>query len=242
VDVPVRGAVGPPRYALSGVLIGWLGQLRTVVVMARGRSRGPDRGRGGLPSGPGGIPEVAPGCCVRLRQRSPDVAMNVRVPRWNANSASDPAPVSCRVETNRRWVYAASARRSFARAGHRAPDRGRPRRRRSRGPPRPATPAPARTADHPGPGSLSPGGARWRPGPIRGRCLSACSCLMASPVNRERWLSLGVIDGYHTVAVLGTGRPLPGRDDRGRRARAIDRYGRVRCCGLLRHRPGLLPA
>ena len=104
---------------------------------------------------------------------------------------------------------------------------------------------PARTADHPGPVG----------GPPRRRALAAWTdprtlliglfvlCMAFTEGTGNDWLSLGVIDGYHTVAALGTltfalflAAMTAGRWFG---PALIDRYGRVRVLRVCaRHRAG----
>ena len=145
-----------------------------------GRGGGPDRGRAGLPPGPGrhsggGGRAVR----VRLRQRS----LGRRDERAGCGGGArtrpgDHAPVSRRVEHRhggRRGSRRADGR--AARAGHRARDRDRPRHRGGRAHRGPPLPAPRAHRRSPGPRRAGRrGGVPWRRGPTRGPCSSACSC------------------------------------------------------------------
>ena len=238
------GAVGSTLGTpLSGVLLGWLGQLRTVVVMAWTAAAGLIVAALGCRLGPGGIPEVAAGLFMfGFGNGAWDVAMNVQgaaverelgraiLPRFHAGwsigtvagAGVGAVMVALHVPVTAHLIAASLAVAVAVplAARHFLPA--------------------ARTADHPAPGSGTP----------RRRALAAWTdprtlligvfvlCMAFTEGTGNDWLSLGIIDGYHTIAVLGTlafalflaamtaGRWFgPG---------LIDRYGRVRmlriCC------------
>ena len=238
----VGSSLGTP---LSGFLIGWLGEIRTVVTMAWAAAAGLIVVAAGCRLGPAGIPEVAAGLFVfGFGNGAWDVAMNVQgaaverelgraiLPRFHAGwsigtvagAGVGAIMVALHVPVTAHVIAAALAIAVAVpvAARHFLP--------------------PSRTADHPDPGVSRP----------RRRALSAWTdprtlliglfvlCMAFTEGTGNDWLSLGIIDGYHTVAALGTltfalflaamtaGRWFgPG---------LIDRYGRVRmlriCCAI----------
>ena len=238
----VGSSLGTP---LSGFLIGWLGEIRTVVTMAWAAAAGLIVVAAGCRLGPAGIPEVAAGLFVfGFGNGAWDVAMNVQgaaverelgraiLPRFHAGwsigtvagAGVGAIMVALHVPVTAHVIAAALAIAVAVpvAARHFLP--------------------PSRTADHPDPGVSRP----------RRRALSAWTdprtlliglfvlCMAFTEGTGNDWLSLGIIDGYHTVAALGTltfalflaamtaGRWFgPG---------LIDRYGRVRmlriCCSI----------
>ena len=238
----VGSSLGTP---LSGFLIGWLGEIRTVVTMAWAAAAGLIVVAAGCRLGPAGIPEVAAGLFVfGFGNGAWDVAMNVQgaaverelgraiLPRFHAGwsigtvagAGVGAIMVALHVPVTAHVIAAALAIAVAVpvAARHFLP--------------------PSRTADHPDPGVSRP----------RRRALSAWTdprtlliglfvlCMAFTEGTGNDWLSLGIIDGYHTVAALGTltfalflaamtaGRWFgPG---------LIDRYGRVPmlriCCAI----------
>ena len=237
LSTAVGSALGTP---LSGLLISWLGTIRTVVVMSWAAAAGLIVVAAGCRLGPGGIPEVAAGLFVfGFGNGAWDVAMNVQgaaverelgraiLPKFHAGwsigtvagAGVGAVMVALHVPVTAHLTAAAlviavavpiSARRFLPTD---------------------------RTADH-----LDAG--RPDPGTPRRRALAAWTdprtlliglfvlCMAFTEGTGNDWLSLGVIDGYHTMATLGTltfalflaamtaGRWFgPG---------LIDRYGRVR--------------
>ena len=204
------GAVGSTLGTpLSGLIIGWLGQLRTVVAMAWAAAAGLIVVAVGCRLGPGGIPEVAAGLFMfGFGNGAWDVAMNVQgaaverelgraiLPRFHAGwsigtvagAGVGAVMVALHVPVTAHLIAAALAVAVAVPAAARR-----------------FLPA-ARTADHPDPGG----------GPPRRRALAAWTdprtlligvfvlCMAFTEGTGNDWLSLGVIDGYHTVAVLGT--------------------------------------
>jgi MFS family permease len=238
----IGSCLGTP---LSGVLIGWLGELRTVVAMAWAAAAGLIVVAAGCRLGPAGIPEVAAGLFVfGFGNGAWDVAMNVQgagverelgraiLPRFHAGwsigtvagAGVGAVMVVLHVPVT---VHVIAVALAISVAVPIAARRFLP---------------PERTADHPAPGTGRP----------RRRALAAWTdprtlliglfvlCMAFTEGTGNDWLSLGVIDGYHTVAALGTltfalflaamtvGRWFG--------PALIDRYGRVRmlriCCAI----------
>jgi MFS family permease len=238
----IGSCLGTP---LSGVLIGWLGELRTVVAMAWAAAAGLIVVAAGCGLGPAGIPEVAAGLFVfGFGNGAWDVAMNVQgagverelgraiLPRFHAGwsigtvagAGVGAVMVALRVPVT---VHVIAVALAISVAVPIAARRFLP---------------PARTADHPAPGTGRP----------RRRALAAWTdprtlliglfvlCMAFTEGTGNDWLSLGVIDGYHTVAALGTltfalflAAMTAGRWFG---PALIDRYGRVRmlriCCAI----------
>jgi MFS family permease len=238
----IGSCLGTP---LSGVLIGWLGELRTVVAMAWAAAAGLIVVAAGCRLGPAGIPEVAAGLFVfGFGNGAWDVAMNVQgagverelgraiLPRFHAGwsigtvagAGVGAVMVVLHVPVT---VHVIAVALAISVAVPIAARRFLP---------------PERTADHPAPGSGQP----------RRRALAAWTdprtlliglfvlCMAFTEGTGNDWLSLGVIDGYHTVAALGTltfalflAAMTAGRWFG---PALIDRYGRVRmlriCCAI----------
>ena len=235
------GAVGSAfGTSLSGLVIGWLGERRTVVVMSWTVAVGVIVVAAGCRLGPDGIPEVAAGLCLfGFGNGAWDVAMNVQgaaverelgrsiLPKFHAGwsigtvagAGTGAVMVALHVPVTAHLIAAGLL---IAVATPAAAHRFLPS---------------ARTADHPDADQPDPGTPRRR-------ALAAWTdprtlliglfvlCMAFTEGTGNDWLSLGVIDGYHTPAVLGTltfalflaamtaGRWFgPG---------LIDRYGRVR--------------
>jgi MFS family permease len=238
----IGSCLGTP---LSGVLIGWLGELRTVVAMAWAAAAGLIVVAAGCRLGPAGIPEVAAGLFVfGFGNGAWDVAMNVQgagverelgraiLPRFHAGwsigtvagAGVGAVMVALHVPVT---VHVIAVALAISVAVPIAARRFLP---------------PERTADHPAPGTGQP----------RRRALAAWTdprtlliglfvlCMAFTEGTGNDWLSLGVIDGYHTVAALGTltfalflAAMTAGRWFG---PALIDRYGRVRmlriCCAI----------
>ena len=233
--VLLSGAAGSALgTSLSGLLIGWLGELRTVVVMAWAAVAGLIVAAAGCQLGSAGIPVVAGGLFVfGFGNGAWDVAMNVQgaaverelgraiLPKFHAGwsigtvagAGAGAVMVALHVPVP---VHLIAAALIVAVAVPAAARRFLPS---------------ARTADHPD------------PGPPRRRALAAWTdprtlliglfvlCMAFTEGTGNDWLSLGVIDGYHTIAALGTltfalflAAMTAGRWFG---PRLIDRYGRV---------------
>jgi MFS family permease len=230
----VGSSLGTP---LSGFLIGWLGEIRTVVTMAWAAAAGLIVVAAGCRLGPAGIPEVAAGLFVfGFGNGAWDVAMNVQgaaverelgraiLPRFHAGwsigtvagAGVGAIMVALHVPVTAHVIAAALAIAVAVpvAARHFLP--------------------PSRTADHPDPGLSRP----------RRRAVAAWTdprtlliglfvlCMAFTEGTGNDWLSLGVIDGYHVAAALGTltfalflAAMTAGRWFG---PRLIDRYGRVR--------------
>ncbi len=226
--------------SLSGLLIGWMGEIRTVSTMAWAAVAGMVVVAAGCQLGPGGIPEVAGGLFLfGIGNGAWDVAMNVQgaaverelhraiLPRfhagWSIGTVAGagvgavmvafhvPVPVHLIAAGLLVAVAVPAAARRFLPS--------------------------ARTADHRDPGQPDPGSPRRR-------ALAAWTdprtlliglfvlCMAFTEGTGNDWLSLGVIDGYHTAAAVGTltfalflAAMTAGRWFG---PRLIDRYGRVR--------------
>ena len=226
--------------SLSGLLIGWMGEIRTVSTMAWAAVAGMVVVAAGCQLGPGGIPEVAGGLFLfGIGNGAWDVAMNVQgaaverelhraiLPRFHAGwsigtvagagvgavmvALHVPVPVHLIAAALLIAVAVPAAARRFLPS--------------------------ARTADHRDPGQPDPGSPRRR-------ALAAWTdprtlliglfvlCMAFTEGTGNDWLSLGVIDGYHTAAAVGTltfalflAAMTAGRWFG---PRLIDRYGRVR--------------
>ena len=226
--------------SLSGLLIGWMGEIRTVSTMAWAAVAGMLVVAAGCQLGPGGIPEVAGGLFLfGIGNGAWDVAMNVQgaaverelhraiLPRFHAGwsigtvagagvgavmvALHVPVPVHLIAAALLIAVAVPAAARRFLPS--------------------------ARTADHRDPGQPDPGSPRRR-------ALAAWTdprtlliglfvlCMAFTEGTGNDWLSLGVIDGYHTAAAVGTltfalflAAMTAGRWFG---PRLIDRYGRVR--------------
>ena len=226
--------------SLSGLLIGWMGEIRTVSTMAWAAVAGMLVVAAGCQLGPGGIPEVAGGLFLfGIGNGAWDVAMNVQgaaverelhraiLPRFHAGwsigtvagagvgavmvALHVPVPVHLIAAALLIAVAVPAAARRFLPS--------------------------ARTADHRDPGQPDPGSPRRR-------ALAAWTdprtlliglfvlCMAFTEGSGNDWLSLGVIDGYHTAAAVGTltfalflAAMTAGRWFG---PRLIDRYGRVR--------------
>ena len=245
--VLLSGAVGSALgTSLSGLLIGWLGELRTVVVMSWTVTAGMIVVAAGCQLGPSGIPEVTAGLFVfGIGNGAWDVAMNVQgaaverelrraiLPRFHAGwsigtvagAGAGAVMVALHVPVT---VHLIAAALIIAVAVPMAARRFLPS---------------ARTADHPDAGHPDPGTPRRR-------ALAAWThprtlligmfvlCMAFTEGTGNDWLSLGIIDGYHAVATLGTltfalflAAMTAGRWFG---PALIDRYGRVRvlrvCC------------
>jgi MFS family permease len=236
----VGSSLGTP---LSGFLIGWFGEIRTVVTMVLAAAAGLIVVAAGCRLGPAGIPEVAAGLFVfGFGNGAWDVAMNVQgaaverelgraiLPRFHAGwsigtvagAGLGAVMVALHVSVT---VHVIAVALAIAVAVPVAARRFLP---------------PARTADHLDPGISRP----------RRRALAAWTdprtlliglfvlCMAFTEGTGNDWLSLGIIDGYHTVAALGTltfalflAAMTAGRWFG---PALIDRYGRVRvlriCC------------
>jgi MFS family permease len=211
--VLLGGAVGSALgTSLSGLLIGWLGELRTVVVMAWAAVAGLIVAAAGCRLGSAGIPVVAAGLFVfGFGNGAWDVAMNVQgaaverelgraiLPKFHAGwsigtvagAGAGAVMVALHVPVP---VHLIAAALIVAVAVPAAARRFLPS---------------ARTADHPDAGQPDPG-------PPRRRALAAWTdprtlliglfvlCMAFTEGTGNDWLSLGVIDGYHTIAALGT--------------------------------------
>ncbi len=207
------GAVGSALgTSLSGLLIGWLGELRTVVVMAWAAVAGLVVAAAGCQLGSAGIPVVAGGLFVfGFGNGAWDVAMNVQgaaverelgraiLPKFHAGwsigtvagAGAGAVMVALHVPVP---VHLIAAALIVAVAVPAAARRFLPS---------------ARTADHPDADHPDPG-------PPRRRALAAWTdprtlliglfvlCMAFTEGTGNDWLSLGVIDGYHTIAALGT--------------------------------------
>jgi MFS family permease len=241
------GAVGSAfGTSLSGLIIGWLGERRTVVMMAWTVAASVIAVAAGCRLGPEGIPEVAAGLCVfGFGNGAWDVAMNVQgaaverelgrsiLPKFHAGwsigtvagAGAGAVMVALHVPVT---VHLIAAALIIAVAAPAAARRFLPS---------------ARTADHPDADHPDPGSPRRR-------ALAAWTdprtlliglfvlCMAFTEGTGNDWLSLGVIDGYHTIAALGTltfalflAAMTAGRWFG---PAIIDRYGRVRvlrvCC------------
>lgn len=211
--VLLSGAVGSALgTSLSGLLIGWLGELRTVVVMAWAAVAGLIVAAAGCQLGSAGIPVVAGGLFVfGFGNGAWDVAMNVQgaaverelgraiLPKFHAGwsigtvagAGAGAVMVALHVPVP---VHLIAAALIVAVAVPAAARRFLPS---------------ARTADHPDADHPDPG-------PPRRRALAAWTdprtlliglfvlCMAFTEGTGNDWLSLGVIDGYHTIAALGT--------------------------------------
>jgi MFS family permease len=241
------GAVGSAfGTSLSGLIIGRLGERRTVVVMSWTVAAGLIVVAAGCRLGPDGIPEVAAGLCLfGFGNGAWDVAMNVQgaaverelgrsiLPKFHAGwsigtvagAGTGAVMVALHVPVT---VHLIAAALLIAVATPAAAHRFLPS---------------ARTADHTDADQPDPGSPRRR-------ALAAWTdprtlliglfvlCMAFTEGTGNDWLSLGVIDGYHTIAVLGTlafalflAAMTAGRWFG---PALIDRYGRVRmlriCC------------
>lgn len=238
----VGSCLGTP---LSGLLIGWLGELRTVVAMAWTAAAGLIVVAAGCRLGPAGIPEVAAGLFVfGFGNGAWDVAMNVQgagverelgraiLPRfhagWSIGTVAGAGVGAVMVALHLPvTVHVIAVALAISVAVPIAARRFLP---------------PARTADHPAPGTGRPGRralAAWTdPRTLLIGLFVLCMAFTEGTGND--WLSLGVIDGYHTVAALGTltfalflAAMTAGRWFG---PALIDRYGRVRmlriCCAI----------
>ena len=226
--------------SLSGLLTGWMGEIRTVSTMAWAAVAGMVVVAAGCQLGPGGIPEVAGGLFLfGIGNGAWDVAMNVQgaaverelrraiLPRFHAGwsigtvagAGAGAVMVALHVPVP---VHLIAAALLIAVAVPAAARRFLPS---------------ARTADHRDPGQPDPGSPRRR-------ALAAWTdprtlliglfvlCMAFTEGTGNDWLSLGVTDGYHTAAAVGTltfalflAAMTAGRWFG---PRLIDRYGRVR--------------
>ena len=220
---------------LSGLIVSWLGETRTVVIMSLAAAAGMALAAVGTELG---IPLVAVGLFVfGFGSGTWDVAMNVQgaaveqelgraiLPRFHAAwsigtvtgaglgaamvALSVPVPAHLLAVAAFVAVAVPAAARSFLPA-HRSPAPASP----ARGSPAGASPAGASPAE------TSPAQAsRAQPGRQTSRWRSALAawteprtlliglfvlCMAFTEGTGNDWLSLGVIDGYHTEAALGT--------------------------------------